>query len=44
MGIGCPYLKSDPNVLVMESAEEWNGLDATDRLYSPADGRIFAQR
>ena len=23
----------------MESSKEWNGLDATDRLYSPAMGR-----
>jgi hypothetical protein len=37
----CPYRKSIPNVLVMESAKEWNGLDARDRLHRPADGRIL---
>ena len=40
----CPYRKSNPNVLVMESAKQWNGLDAPDRLHCPADGRILAQR
>ena len=41
---GCPYRKSNPNVLVMEPTKEWNGLDAPDSLHCPADRRILAQR
>ena len=40
----CPYRKSNPNVLVMESTKEWNVLDAPDRLHCPADRWILAQR
>ncbi len=33
--VPCPYRKSNPNVFVMVSAKEWNGLDAPDRPERP---------
>jgi hypothetical protein len=38
--VPCPYRKSNPNVPVMESAKEWNGLDAPDRPERPGLRRL----
>jgi len=40
----CPYRKSNPNIVMMESAKEWNGLDTTDGLYGAAERCIFIKR
>ena len=40
----CPYRKSNPDVLVMESSEQWDGLNAADRLRGAADRCILAEQ
>ena len=39
----CPYRKSNPHVLMMEAAKEWNGLNVADGLYGAADRCILAE-
>ena len=39
----CPYRKSNPDVMMVESAEKWNGLDAAACLHGAADRCIFAK-
>ena len=41
---GCPYRKSNPDVMMMESSEQWDGLNAANRLRGAADRCILAER
>ncbi len=43
-GSACPYRKSNPNVLMMQAAENWPGFDRADALDSAKRGRILAKR
>jgi hypothetical protein len=41
---GCPYRKSNPNVLVMQSAEMWLCEDPADTLNFARNRRVLVQR
>ena len=41
---GCPYRKSNPEVLMVQSSEERLGNDAADGLDRPRNRRILVQR
>jgi hypothetical protein len=40
----CPLHKSNPDVVMMESSKQWDGLNAADRLRGAADRCILAER
>ena len=41
--IGCPYRKLDPDVLVVQSAQDWHGQNTTDGLDGARYRRILIQ-
>jgi hypothetical protein len=43
-GERCPYRKSNPDVLMVQSSHERLGDDAASRLNGPRNRRILAQR
>lgn len=43
-GTACPYRKSNPDVLVVQTSEVRNGHDAAGRLNSTRGWRILVQR
>ena len=41
---GCPCRKLNPDILVVQSAQDWLGQNATDRLDGARHWRILVQR
>src|SRR3712207_6828573 len=40
---GCPYRKLCPDILVLESAQEWHGCDAAHTLNRATERRVLGQ-
>ena len=40
---GCPYRKSSPGILVMETAKDWTAKNVSSALYPARYRRILAQ-
>ena len=42
--VTCPYRKSNPHVLMVQSTKHGSHFDSPDALNVPPNGRILAQR
>ena len=43
-GITCPYHKSNPDILMMQSTKDGQWLDASDCVHRTSSWRVFRQR